>query len=194
MTKIELTELVQKTLADLSPEEIDERLTFYLEMIDDRMEDGLSEAEAIEAIGGLEGIALEIATDLPETAKVEAAPVEKPKRRRSAWEIALLALGSPLWFPLLIAAAAVVFAILLSVWAIVIALWAIPVSFVCCVIGGVAGGIFLMCTGHVFTGLALLGAGLVLGGLSILAYLVCKAATRGVAFLTKRLFSGKEKA
>ena len=34
--------------------DLEERLTFYSEMIDDRMEDGMSEAEAVAAIGEVE--------------------------------------------------------------------------------------------------------------------------------------------
>ena len=46
MNKTDFTLELSKKLPNISKEEIDERLSFYLEMIDDRMEDGLSEANS----------------------------------------------------------------------------------------------------------------------------------------------------
>lgn len=47
MNKQEFLVKLRKGLSGLPKEDIEERLTFYSEMIDDRMEEGLSEEEAV---------------------------------------------------------------------------------------------------------------------------------------------------
>ena len=55
MNKQEFLSRLRKQLRGL--EDREERVTFYSEMIDDRMEDGLSEEEAVAAVGSLENFA-----------------------------------------------------------------------------------------------------------------------------------------
>ena len=50
MTKQEFSDKLKKLLSSLTEEEISERIGFYLEMIDDRIEEGLSEDEAVSAV------------------------------------------------------------------------------------------------------------------------------------------------
>ena len=47
MNKQEFLAQLRKGLSGLPKEDIDERLTFYSEMIDDRMEDGIPEETAV---------------------------------------------------------------------------------------------------------------------------------------------------
>ena len=51
MNKEEFLNALRSALAGLPQEDIEERLAFYSESIDDRVEDGLTEEEAVEAIG-----------------------------------------------------------------------------------------------------------------------------------------------
>ena len=67
-------------------------------MIDDRMEDGISEEEAVEGIGTVDQIYEQIMSDMPLVKLVK--EKVKPKRKLKAWEIVLLTLGSPVWIPL----------------------------------------------------------------------------------------------
>ncbi len=95
---------LEARLSGLPQDDIAERLTFYSEMIDDRMEEGLSEEEAVAGIGAVDDIVSQIVAETPFTRIVK----EKvtPKRALQTWEITLLALGSPLW--IVIAATALV--------------------------------------------------------------------------------------
>ena len=170
MTKQEFLELLSGQLADLPKKEREERLAFYSEMIDDRMEDGLTEAEAVALIDAVE---------LPEE--------KTPHRRMTAGEILLLTLGSPVWLPLLIGALAVVLSLYISLWAVIVSLWAVFGALAGCAVCGVLGGIGLGLSGHVPTGLATLSAGLVCGGLGIFLFYGCFWATKGTALLTKKL-------
>ena len=186
-------------LFGLPRQDVEERLSFYSEMIDDRMEDGLSEEDAVLQTGSVEAIAAQIIADIPLT-KIAKDKI-KPKRRMKAWEILLLALGSPIWLSLLIAAFAVILSLYVVLWSLIISIWAVFVSLVACALGGVAAGILFICYGHGLTGIATIGAGIVCSGLAIFLFFGCQAATKGGILLTKKIalgikkcFAGKEKA
>lgn len=181
MTKLEFLSVLREALAGLPQSDVDERISFYTEMIDDRMEEGLSEQEAIAAIGSMDEIVAQIIADTPITKLVK--QKIKPKHRLSAWEIVLLALGSSL----LIAAFAVVFSLYVSLWAVVVSFWSVFASLFGSGLGGFAGGTVLLCTGNAPSGLALMAAALVCVGLSIFAFFGCKAATTGTVALTKKM-------
>lgn len=168
--------------------EIKERLDFYNEMIDDRMEDGLSEDAAVAAIGSVEKISAQIINDIKNSENRAEKP--KQKRRLGAWEIVLLALGSPIWLSLLVVAASVVIALFAVLLAVVLSLWAVFASLCAGGIGGVVGCIILLIGGGVSQSCAFLGCGLVLGGLSIFTFFGCLGATRGASFITCRSLSG----
>lgn len=107
-------------------------------------------------------------------------------RKLKAWEIVLLALGSPVWLSLIVAAVAVVLSVYVSIWAIVISLWSVFASFVTTAVVGVVGGLVLAFS-HGLTGLAIVGAGVALGGLAIFSFFACKAFTKGVVLLTRSI-------
>ena len=60
MTKTEFVLELTSKLSLLPWEEVEDRISFYVEMIDDRMEDGLSEEEAVAAVGSVDEIAAQI--------------------------------------------------------------------------------------------------------------------------------------
>ena len=71
MTKQEFLEKLQVSLYGLPKADIDERVSFYGEMIDDRVEEGLSEEEAVADIGTIDGIVSEILSETPITKLVK---------------------------------------------------------------------------------------------------------------------------
>lgn len=188
MTKREFLSSLRAYLAGLPTAEADERIRFYREMIDDRMEDGLSEEEAVAAVGSAEEIAVQITAEIPLT-KIAKERI-KPKRRLAAWEIVLLAIGSPIWLSLLIAVVSVVLSLYLTLWAVVASLWAVFASFVACGVCCVAVGVATLVRGDVLAGGALLGAGFVLAGLSIFVFFGCRAATKGTVWLLTATAAG----
>lgn len=178
MNKMQFLLELDKMLSQLSETEKVDWLRFYSEMIEDRMEEGLSEEEAVAAIGTVRDIAAQITADQPAgTAK-----------KRNPWMVLLLILGSPIWIAILASLFAVVLTLYISLWAIVISLWAVFASLAACGLAGVAGGIGFACGGHVLSGIALSGAGLVCAGLAILLFFGCRAATKGTAILGKKIF------
>ncbi len=197
MTKKEFLESLQKGLTGLPKEDIQERLSFYNEMIEDRIEDGLSEKDAVAAVGSVSEIVKQIVADTP-LSKIAKERI-KPKRRMSALEIVLLVLGSPVWLSLLIVIVAVIFAVYVSLWSVIISLWAVFGSLMACAFGGVASGIIIVLTQNTLTGITVIGAGLLCGGLSIFMFYGCELASKGIIILTKNIalwikncFRGKE--
>ena len=199
MTKQEFLIALRERLCGLPKQDVEERLGFYSEMIDDRIEDGCTEEEAVLAIGSVDGIAAQIIADIPLT-KIAKESI-KPKKRFKAWEIVLLALGSPIWISLLIAAFAVIFSLYVSLWSVIASLWAVFGAFVGSSVGIFASGIIVVCGGNTLSGVAMISAAMVLAGMSVFMFYGCNAATKGVLALTKKMaiwikncFIGKEKA
>lgn len=185
MNKQEFLSQLRKGISGLPQEDIEEQVAFYSEMIDDRMEEGLSEAEAVEAIGPVDGIVSQIIADTPITKLVK--EKIRPKKKHSAWVIILLVIGSPVWLSLLIAASAVILSIYAVLWAVIISFWAVFASLAVSTLGGIAGGILLLFRGNIMTGLVLIGAGVVCAGLSVLLFFFCLAVVKGCIWLTKKV-------
>ncbi|MBE6661373.1 MAG: DUF1700 domain-containing protein [Ruminococcaceae bacterium] len=184
MTKHEFITQLRDRLSELPEREVEERLSFYVEMIDDRIEDGRTEQEAVADLGPLDEVVAQIVADIPllQIAKKRI----KPTRRLKAWEIVLLAVGSPVWASLLIAALAVLIALYASFWAIIVSLWAAFGSLAGCALGGVVSGFALSMGANLPAGMALIGAGIVCAGLSVLLFFACKAATKGLVVLASK--------
>ena len=185
MNKQEFLMKLRKALSGLPKDDIDERLTFYSEMIDDQMEDGIPEETAVCEIGTVDEIVAQIIADISLTKLVK----EKisPKIKLKLWEIVLIALGSPIWLSLLIAVSAVFLSIYVVTWSAIIALWAVFVSFVLSGLAGIAAGVYYAAGGNVLTGIAAIGVGSVCTGLSVFMFIGCKAATKGVTDLSGKL-------
>ncbi len=188
MTKIRFILELQDRLSGLPKSDIEERLAFYSEMIDDRMEEGLSEEEAVAAVGSVDEIASQIIAETP-LVKVAKEKI-KPKRKLRAWEIVLLVLGSPIWLSLLIAAFAVIISVYAVIWSVIASLWSVFGAFVGCAAGGVAAGVLFIIAGKIPVGIAMIGAGVTLAGLAIFAFFGCLAATKGTVWLTKKIALG----
>ena len=185
MNKQEFLTELRKGLSGLPQEDIDECLTFYCEMLDDRIEEGLTEEEAVAAVGDIGEIIGQTVSDVP-FVKIAKERI-KPKRRLKAWEIVLLALGSPIWFSLGLAAAAAVFSIYIALWAVVAAFWAVFGAFVIGAVGSVPMCIFFLSGGENASGLAILSAGMILAGLAVMIFFGCKGTTKGILILTKKI-------
>lgn len=185
MTKTEFVLELASKLSLLPWEEIEDRISFYVEMIDDRMEEGVSEEEAVAAIGSVDEIASQIIAEIP-LAKLVKEKI-KPKKRLRAWEIVLIVVGSPLWLPLLIALLAVILAVYISLWAVVISLWAVFASLVGGMLGGIISGAILAAGGNAAAGIAMIGAGILLAGIAVFAFFGCKVATKGTVKLAGKM-------
>ena len=174
MNKNQFLIALMAKLNGLPYEDIERSVGYYSEMIDDRIDEGMSEEEAVAALGSIEDIATQI---LGETSLVSLLKQKFKKRRLQTWEIVLLAVGSPIWLSLLAVA-----------FACVISLYAANVSFAACAVGGVILFVVYSMAGNIGGGVFLLGSALVLAGLSIFMFFACRYITKGMVLLTKKMF------
>ena len=196
MNKSEFLAELRSRLVGLPQNEIEERISFYSEMIDDRVEEGATEEDAVAGIGSIDEIVAQILEDVPlwsivkEKVKKKREKTEKKRRSLKAWEIVLIVLGFPVWLPLLIAAFAVILSLYVVLWSVIISLWAVFVSLAACGLAGIVTGVGYAILVKPIDGILLVAAGLVCSGLAIFAFIGCKAATKGTARLTKKMIFG----
>ena len=185
MRKRQFLFILKSRLSGLPEQEVSERINFYSEIIDDKIEEGMTEEEAVAEIGPVSDIVSQIVSDTPS----EGIAHEKPKRKAppNVAVILLLALGSPIWLSLAIAAFAVLLSLYATLWSVIISLWAVFASLAACGVGGALAGVVFAVSGKGAVGLAIIGAGFVLAGLAIFVFFGCRAATEGVIKLTKTI-------
>ena len=179
---------LENGLSALPEQERQATIDYYAEMIDDRIEDGLGEEEAVAAVGDVDEIIRQVLMDTPLTKLVK----EKVKTRRSlrAWEIILLVLGSPVWLPILIAVAAVIFSVGVAFWALVFSFSGAAFAFAVATIAAFAGAIVFAVKTGTIAGLGMIGIALTVAGLAILFYFAAKAAAKGLVWSGKKIVSG----
>lgn len=102
MNKQEYVNRLNELLACLPADHRLESVSFYEEMIDDRMEDGMTEEQAVAALDAPGVAAEKILDDLP--AVPRAVVKTRRKSRALLWSAAII--GSPLWVALALAFAA----------------------------------------------------------------------------------------
>lgn len=185
MNRFEYLAAVRERLQGLRESDITRSLDYYVEMIDDRMEEGLSEEEAVAALPSPEEAAEQILMDqpLPKLARARL----KPKRQLAGWEILLLVLGSPLWLPLVLTGLILLLTAYLLIWVAVLVLWTLELSFAAVAVAGLVGFVQRLVTGGLADALYLLGFGLAGAGLVILFSNVCTGGTRGSLKLGQKL-------
>ena len=200
MTKKEFLKELKKRLSRLPKKDREERLSFYGEMIDDRVEEGVTEEEAISGIGSPEDISKEILGEGEKASTSESKEKNVPTKGRGGAMTVLLILGSPVWLPLLIAAFAVILSLYAVLWSLVISLFAVFASLFASGIGGVFSGILFLFGENPLSGVAVIGVALFCLGLSVPLFFGCVSATKACVRLTlkpilwaKTILFGKEK-
>ena len=195
MRKQEFLEKLKLRLAKLPQREVDERLSFYGEMIDDRIEEGVTEEEAVSQIGSVEEIAAQILSDISLAKIVKERMM--PKRALKWWEIVLLIMAAPILLVVLASVLAAFISLYAAAFLVVVSAWAVGVSLVAYAVFG--SGIAIVMVGEGVFALAHLGMALFALGLSFFVFLGTKKLTLLSWFFTKKLvlwiktlFIGKE--
>lgn len=187
MNKEEFLCELRKKLYGMPEEDVEERISFYGEMIDDRMEDGITEEEAVKEIGTVDKLTEQIMSEISLTKLVK--EKVKPKRKLKAWEIVLLVLGVPLWLPLIIAAAAVVLSVYIVIWAVVVCVYAVDLSLAAGAFAGIAGVFTYLKAGNAAAAVFSLGAALICAAMAILMFFACIGITKSVIKLTGKMIT-----
>lgn len=198
MTKQEFLSELERALGKLPHAEVEQALAFYDEAISDRMEDGLSEAEALASLGPVDEIAAQIAAETPPIPRA----IARANTGSRTLNIVLLAAFSPIWIPIVLALAAATLAVYVAIWAVIAALWAVDAVLVLMPFAGLAALTSTLGGGMPLPGVFVFGLSLVSSGFGLVAsFAVFRAskllfrATRSFARWIASLFvrvSGKD--
>jgi len=168
MNKLEFLDALQARLSSLPESEIHRILGYYAEMIDDRVESGMSEEEAVAALGSLDSIIESIMYDLSIPTLVRARVKESSHKfgNKALWVI-LVILTFPFWFPAVMACFGAVFSIFMALWGVIIGLFVAIGVLAVSGVGCIAGGFFFLFTRPLPMALFTLGVGCILTGVTI---------------------------
>ena len=157
MNKREYLDRLEDLLACLSKEQRAESLSFYEEMIDDRIEEGMTEEEAVAALDA-PGIAAEaILDELPAVPRA----VAKTRRKSRVLLWAAVIVGSPIWLSLLVAFLIVAVTVYVCIWMLAVCIWVVAAAFVIAFPVSLLLAFWGVCVGNVPYALAQAGMGLV---------------------------------
>jgi uncharacterized membrane protein len=194
MNRAEFLRLLRERLKSLPQSEIEKSIGYYSEIIDDKVEDGMTEEEAVAGLDGVDAIAEKIMYDMPLPVLIKA----RKKTKWNAVQIILVILGFPVWFPLLMAFLSVVLSFYIVIWSVFISLYAAVLAFAVSGLASIAFSPAFFAT-NVPAGLFVLGCGFILVALAIFTFHPITMAAKEVIGLTalilrkiKSLFIKKE--
>ncbi|MBP5216690.1 MAG: DUF1700 domain-containing protein [Bacilli bacterium] len=183
MKKEQFLKELEGRLQGLPKKDLEERISFYGEMIDDRIDEGQSEEEAIQAIGTVDEVVAQITEETP-LGKLVREKI-KPKRSLKAWEIVMLIVGFPLWFPLLLVFLVLILVAYLLIWVGVLVCYALELALAVSAVGGLVV-FFAFLGGGAFEPLYL-GIAILAAGLAILLFFGCWKITKPTCRLAKKI-------
>lgn len=175
MTKKEFTKELKTKISHLPKTERKQIISYYYEMISERMEDGMTEEEAIEALGNLDELLAEYSVSPKE--------LKKGVKLRT-WHIVMLIVGAPLWISLAVAMLCVLLAFYIVIWALVICFYAVFATFAACGFAFTVASVLSIFYGGAPYFFMLLGAGAFLSGLALLWLIVCNLFAKAMAKVT----------
>jgi len=183
MNKKEFIERLRREIRNLPYDEVEKTITYYEEIISDRMEDGASEEEAVASLGTPEAIARDLQANQPFSTIIKR-KVEDYKEKRSsentALVIVLLIVLFPFWFPVLMSGLGVLVGLFATIGGIIVAFWAASIAIGIGGIGLIIASAFGFATSYIPTGFFSIGSGIALIGLSIIAVIISIYATKGI--------------
>ncbi len=189
MNKEQFLLALYDSLRGLPVDDVERSIAYYREMIDERVEDGMSEEEAVAALGSVEEIAAQITADIPLRSLVRDR-VTGGQRTLPPWEIVLLVLGAPLWFAFAIVALSLLFALYVTIWSLVFAFGAVVLAFALAGIVGVVVCVPLLLRAGFGALLMSLGAGLFCGGIAAVLAYALRGVVKGTARLSVQIWQG----
>lgn len=186
MNRQEYLEALRKALSDMPYSEVEKSVMYCSEIIDDKIEDGMTEQQAVDSMDDISSAARQIKLDQSMGTLIAARANSAGKKLSTA----AIIVGAPLWA----AFAAIVFAAVITMyavlWAIDIALWAVFAAF------AAVGAFGPLIAAYMFTvdarsGCVILAGSLVSAGLAIFMFILNKFLSRQLirftAFIWRKL-------
>lgn len=176
MKKNELFREIKSKTKHLPKQERREMLAYYNEMISERMEDGMTEEDAVAALGTVE--------ELVSSSAFEKSVSLARRASLRPMHIVLIIIGSPLWICLLAVLACLVLVFYVLVWALVLVCYAAFAAFAVASLACIAAGFvnLFLANPHYF--FAYFGAGLLLVGFTLLLLLLANLYARAAVRLS----------
>ena len=182
MNKSAYIDRLETLLQCLPKDKRAEVVSFYGEAIEDRIEDGMSEEDAVAAMGSVEIVAETILAELPVVPRV----VAKTKRKSLVLLWVLAILGCPVWVPLAAAFLVTTVAVYLCIWIVAACVWLLAALLVL----ALPLGIFLAWCGIVAGlpafALAQTGVGMMVCGIGLLVFRLAFSSSRWLAALSQK--------
>jgi uncharacterized membrane protein len=184
MNKNEFVNTIKTRLSSYPENEIDRAMSFYVESIDDRIEDGMTEEEAVASLGDINDIVNNIKGELPlNTIVKNKIENQKKKSNSNVWLIVVLLVTSPLWVPMVLAIGGAIIGLIAGIFATGVAL---VVMFGISAICGIIAAIFCMINSIAMPAGAIV---LILGSMLLSIGLIIPV-TKGVIWVFKKLIQG----
>lgn len=189
MNKQEFINTLKQKLSKYNQTEVNNTIEYYSELIDDMVEDGKSEEEAVHSLGSI--------NDIINNAKLTQ-PLAKIVKERAdtgnvLLNVILLILGFPIWFPLLVAFASIIFTLYVVIWSLVIVIFSLVFSFGIGAISSLVLFITSLVSGNLHITIASIACSITLTGLTILSWLCGVYAAKGLIILSKKIWIGIKK-
>ena len=185
MKKAEFVTELAKKLAGIPKDDLVRSLDYYNEMIDDRIDDGMTEEDAVAAMGSIDDIATQI---LSETSLFKLLRERiRPRRTLKAWEIVLLIIGALVCLPIVMGVLATLLSVYVVLWSVVAALFATDIGLVAGALGGLVGGVVLLIGGGVGSGVVLFGLAILSLGLAIFLFFGSLWVTKWMVWISKKI-------
>lgn len=179
MKKNEFMDSLKRKLRNESYEYVCQVVEYYDEIINDLIEDGISEEEAIQSLGNIDDILLNMHGD-------DIIEIKPHSKKSTAFIGVLLVLGFPLWGSLL--AAGVL--LLLSAY---IVIWCIPIVTICLAFAGTISfivgifGAFPLFVHSIALGITQLGLSAIFGSMGIIGVILTHVVSKRIFNYSKQL-------
>lgn len=165
MSKAEFLSELELSLHSMKDNEKSKFITFYDEMIDDYVENGMTEAEAISKIGTPKKIAVELLENN------DSVKLNLPLPGNKLFNIIITIIGFPLWGSLLLTFILSILCVYILIFCLPVSTGAATVGFLAASIIGIIGSPFVIAH-SLSTGLMQLGIGIASVGISFFLGLI----------------------
>ena len=191
MNKQDFLAQLRERLLWMQSEELEKTVNFYSEMIDDRIEEGESEEEAVAALGSIDeiidrtykGVSLDDNTSASTASASEAQP---KKFKIETWHIVVAAVTFPIWFPILMSVIGVLIGVVATLFSVGVSLIAVIISLFG---ASLVGTLKFLVEGNGVQGMFMLGGFLISIGLGILLFFAGMGIIKAAVKLIKKTFN-----
>ena len=175
---------LKERLSGLPQDDIEERIMYYGEIIDHRIAEGMSEEAAVASLGSMEDISSYVMSEIPLNRFVMRRVGSES--RMSGGKLLLILLTFPLWFPLITVAAALIFSVYVTICALILSCYAVGLALAVASVMSLPAAVLLMLVGKFSGGIFLLGAGMIIGGVTLIMFAISRKLSRGLIGVTRR--------